>query len=94
MSLQAKFFTALLRLTYLLKARLIPETIKEDTDIFKLRKNNLKTSKKFISPPKHISFKEEKNNICTGYWIKSKNSIKYKIILYFHGGAFVMGSFD
>ncbi len=92
-SIRSRIFLFLLRNRNLLKFRLgrKPE-IDWDTSIPELREKTEKAGKMFGKLPKDIDVSSAETAKVNGEWISRNDSPEEKVILYFHGGGYVIGS--
>lgn len=91
-SFKARLFRAFMRNRHLLKGRLRPETVDRNTSIEKLRENTEEAAKRMVKPTDGISFQEAKDAPVYAEWVEPHGCSAADILLYFHGGGFVMGS--
>jgi monoterpene epsilon-lactone hydrolase len=92
-SLQSRLFLFVLRHRHLLRFQLKRRaTIDWNTSIPQLRQEAEKSSKLFGKLPKGIEVSPITIDGLSAEWIIPSRATKDKVILYFHGGGYVMGS--
>ncbi len=92
-SLQSRLFLFVLKHRHLLRFQLKRRaTIDWNTSIPRLRQEAEKTSKLFGKLPKGIEVSPVTIDGLLAEWILPSQATKEKVILYFHGGGYVMGS--
>lgn len=92
MSLRGRLVHVLLRHRHLLKGRLKSETIDCDTSIEKLRRDTDETAARMFKKIEDIVYEEASYGAVYAEWVRSETSPEDRVVLYFHGGGFVMGS--
>ncbi|MBC3900253.1 alpha/beta hydrolase fold domain-containing protein [Acetobacterium malicum] len=92
MSTKAKMMHYTMKYRHLFKGKLRPEMIDKDTSIAKLRQDCDKTAERFFKPIPGIDFKPSGYPGFYGEWIELEGAPQEKVVLYFHGGGFVMGN--
>jgi len=92
MSLKGKIFHLLLRYRHFLKGRFVAEVIDENTCIEKLRREADEMAAKLLKKIEGVSFEQANFSECYTEWAFVDHAPKDKVVLYFHGGGFVMGS--
>jgi len=92
MSFKGKLIHYALKNRHIIKGRLKPDVIDKNTSIEKLRYENDMMAEKLAKKIEGIKY--EKTNFPDFYseWVKFDGAPEEKIILYFHGGGFVMGN--
>jgi monoterpene epsilon-lactone hydrolase len=91
-SFKARLMRAFMRNRHLLKGRLTPETIDQNTSIETLRKDTDEAAKRMVKPTDGVSFQIAENAPLYAEWAKPQGCNAKDIVLYFHGGGFVMGN--
>ncbi len=91
-SFKARLMRAFMRNRHLLKGKLTPETIDRNTSIEKLRKNTEETAKRMVKPTAGVSFQTAEGAPVYAEWAEPQGCPTKDMVLYFHGGGFVMGS--
>lgn len=92
MSFKAKCFHYFLKYRHLIKGKLKAEVISTNTNIEKLRCETEKMAERLVKPIEGVTFMEAAFIEFYAEWVKVKGAPNDKVILYFHGGGFVMGS--
>lgn len=92
MTFKAKCFHLLLKYRHLLMGRLKADHITQETNIEQLRKESDQMAEKLVKPIEGISYVPAGYDACYAEWVRVENSDSKKILLYFHGGGFVMGN--
>jgi acetyl esterase/lipase len=92
MSTKAKMMHYTLKYRHFFKGQLRPEVIDKNTSIEKLRRDCDETAARFFKPIAGISYKPSDYLDFYAEWVESENAPEEKIVLYFHGGGFVMGN--
>lgn len=93
MSFKGKVFYYLLKYRHILKGNLKREIVDFNTSIEKLRTDCDETAARLVKIPPEITIKEEANfKQFYAEWVIPNNAKSEKIVLYFHGGGFVMGN--
>jgi acetyl esterase/lipase len=92
MSFKGKLVHYALKNRHIIKGRLKPDVIDKNTSIERLRYENDMMAEKLVK--KIDGIKYEKTNFPDFYseWVKFDGAPEEKIVLYFHGGGFVMGN--
>ncbi len=91
-SFKARLMRAFMRNRHLMKGRLTPETVDQNTSIAQLRKETDESAKRLVKPVDGISIHILKGAPVYAEWVEPKGCKSDKMVLYFHGGGFVMGS--
>ncbi|WP_186843714.1 alpha/beta hydrolase [Acetobacterium tundrae] len=92
MSTKAKMMYIAMKYRHLFKGQLHPEVINENTSVEKLRQNCDDTALRFFKPMEGISYIPADYSELYAEWIKVENAPEVKVVMYFHGGGFVMGN--
>lgn len=92
MSIKGKMFHILLRYRHLLKGKLIADVIDENTNIENLRRETDAMAMKLVKKIEGVRYEESSFSDFYSEWVRVDNAPKDKVVLYFHGGGFVMGS--
>jgi len=92
MSIKAKMIYITIKYRHLFKGQLRPEVINKNTSINKLRQDCDETAERFFKPILGITFKPSDYQDLYAEWVESDDASEEKVILYFHGGGFVMGN--
>jgi len=92
MSIRGRLFHVMLKNRHLLKGHLKPETITKNTSIEKLRQDTEETAAKLVKRTDDISYVQADYKALYAEWVEPRNVPRDKVVLYFHGGGFVMGS--
>ena len=91
-SFKARLLRAFMRNRHLLKGRLTPEKIDRNTSIEALRKNTDAAAKRMVKPTDGVSFQIAENAPVYAEWVMPQGCNAEDMVLYFHGGGFVMGN--
>jgi acetyl esterase/lipase len=91
-SFKARLMRAFMRNRHLMKGRLTPETIDKNTSIESLRKDTDEMAQKMFKPMEGVSFKAAENAPVNAEWAEPQGCNAQDLVLYFHGGGFVMGN--
>lgn len=92
MSIKGKMFHILLRYRHLLKGKLVADVIDENTNIENLRRETDAMAMKLVKKIEGIRYEQSAFSDFYSEWVRVDNAPKGKVVLYFHGGGFVMGS--
>ncbi|WKY48729.1 alpha/beta hydrolase [Eubacteriaceae bacterium ES3] len=92
MSFKGSIFHFILRNRHLLKGQLKPEIISKETSIEKLRADTDAAAKRLVKAHSDILFESSDFPNFYSEWVIPQSAPKDKLILYFHGGGFVMGN--
>ena len=92
MSLKGKLFHILLRYRHLLKGKIRPEIIDKNTSIEKLRRETDEMAAKLLKKIEGITYRQSAFQGFYAEWVELKDAPTDKMLLYFHGGGFVMGN--
>lgn len=92
MSFKGKMFHLLLRYRHFFKRKLVADVIDENTDIEALRRETDAMASKLVKPMEGISFHQAAFSDFYAEWVRNEYAPKDKVVLYFHGGGFVMGN--
>ncbi len=91
-SFKARLMRAFMRNRHLMKGRLTPETVDQNTSIAQLRQETDESAKRLVKPVDGISIRILEDAPVYAEWVEPKGCKPDKMVLYFHGGGFVMGS--
>ncbi len=91
-SFKARLMRGFMRNRHLLKGRLTPETVDKNTSIEALRRDTEESAKRLVKLVKGVSFQTEKDAPVYAEWVEPQGCSAEHMVLYFHGGGFVMGS--
>jgi monoterpene epsilon-lactone hydrolase len=91
-SFKARLMRAFMRNRHLLKGKLTPETVDQSTSIEKLRKDTEEAAKRMVKPTVGVSFQTAEGAPVYAEWAEPQGCNTKDMVLYFHGGGFVMGS--
>jgi acetyl esterase/lipase len=92
MSTKAKIMHLTMKYRHLFKGKLHPEVISKDTSIEKLRSDCDETAARFFKPITGVRFKTADYRACYAEWVELENAPHDRVVLYFHGGGFIMGN--
>ncbi len=92
MSIRSRIFHIVLRYRHLLKGKLKAEVINQNTSILELRKNTEEAAMRMMKAIDGITYRQAAYENLYAEWVEAENAPKDKVVLYFHGGGFVMGS--
>jgi len=92
MSIRASLFHFTLKNRHLLKGQLRADIITKDTSIEKLRAETDAAAERLIKGQRDIQFEHAAFPDFYSEWVIPQDAPEDKIILYFHGGSFVMGN--
>ncbi|WP_037372557.1 alpha/beta hydrolase [Anaerovorax odorimutans] len=92
MSIKGKIFHGIFRYRHLLKGKLTADVIDENTCIETLRRETDQAAAKMFKKIEGLSYQQADFSEFYAQWILVNHAPKDKVILYFHGGGFVMGS--
>ena len=92
MTAKAKMMHYTLKYRHLFKGQLRPEVIDKNTSIEKLRRDCDESATRFFKPIPGISFIPSDYPGVYAEWVEIENAPAKKVVLYFHGGGFVMGN--
>lgn len=92
MSIRGKLFHIILKNRHLLKGKLRPQVIDRNTSIESLRRETDKAAMKFARDIDGISYKKAEFTDFYAEWVCTNGAPSDKVVLYFHGGGFVMGN--
>lgn len=92
MSIKGKLFHVMLRYRHLLKGQLKPEVIDENTSIEKLRQDTDEMATRLIKKIEGVTYNQAEYSDLYAEWVDLENAPQDKVVLYFHGGGFVMGN--
>ena len=92
MSIRGRLFHILLRNRHLLRGKLKPSVIDQDTSIDQLRRETDEMAMKLVKTIDGISYEKAAFDGFYAEWVQLDGAPSDKIILYFHGGGFVMGN--
>jgi len=94
-SLRSRIFLTVLRNRHLLKFKLKKETAREwETSLPAVRASAAKTSKMFGKLPKGIRSAPVAIGELSAEWIEPIQADNDSVILYFHGGGYILGSIE
>lgn len=91
-SFKARMMRAFMRNRHLMKGRLTPETIDRNTSIEALRKETDESAKRLVKPVDGISIRILEDAPVYAEWVEPEGCKPDQMVLYFHGGCFVMGN--
>jgi len=92
MSIRGKLMHFMLRNRHLLKGKIRKEIIDENTSVEALRKDSNESAERLFKPIKGITYTKAEYLGCYAEWVEPLNAPADQVILYFHGGGFVMGN--
>lgn len=92
MSIKGKLVHALLRHRHFLKGKLTASVIDENTCIETLRRETEEMAAKLVKKMEGVSYEQANFTEFYAEWVLVDHAPKDKVVLYFHGGGFVMGS--
>lgn len=92
MSIRSRIFHIVLRYRHLLKGKLRAEVINQSTSIEELRKNTEEAAMRMMKPMEGVVYRQAEYPGLYAEWVEAEAAPKDKVVLYFHGGGFVMGS--
>jgi len=92
MSMKAKMMGAMMRNRHLLKGKIHREVIDQNTSIEKLRQECDEAAARFFKPLEGITYSQADYQGFYAEWVNPESAPADKVILYFHGGGFVMGN--
>lgn len=91
-SMKARLMRGFMRNRHLLKGRLTRETIDRNTSITALREQTEEMAKKLGGRTQGVSFTPAVGSPVHAEWTAPERCPDDRMVLYFHGGGFVMGS--
>ncbi len=91
-SMKARMMRSFMRNRHLLKGRLMPETVDKNTSIPALREQTEKMAARLGKQPEGVSFEPVTDSPVYAEWVIPEGCPQDRMVLYFHGGGFVMGS--
>lgn len=91
-SFKARLMRAFMRNRHLMKGKLRPQTIDRNTSIEKLRNDTQEAAKRLVKPTAGVSFHPAEGAPVFAEWAEPQGIETKNMVLYFHGGGFVMGS--
>lgn len=92
MSIKAKMMRTMIRYRHLFKGRLRSEVIDQNTSIEKLRQDCDDTAAGFFKPLEGVNYSKADYQGFYAEWVEPQSAPTDKVVLYFHGGGFVMGN--
>ena len=92
MSIRSRLIHIMMKNRHLLKGKLHREVIDKNTSIEKMRKDTDESAKRLCKPIEGIEYIEADYKNLYAEWVVPENAPKDKVVLYFHGGGFVMGN--
>ncbi len=92
MSIKGRMMHIMLRYRYFLKGKLKREVIDKSTSIDQLRRDCDKSAARLVKMPDGITFIKLDYKLFYAEWVVPAGADENKIILYSHGGGFVMGN--
>lgn len=92
MSFKGTMFHYMLKYRHLMKGKLKAEVIDENSDINLIRRESEEAAEKLVKKIEGITYEQADFQDFYAEWVKVENAPENKIVLYFHGGGFVMGS--
>ncbi|OGW36142.1 MAG: alpha/beta hydrolase [Nitrospirae bacterium GWD2_57_9] len=94
-SLRSRLFLSVLRNRHLLKFKLKKETAHDwETSLPEVRASAAKTSKLFGKLPKGLEAVPVAIGDLPAEWIQPAQDVTDRVILYFHGGGYILGSIE
>ena len=91
-SMKARLMRGFMRNRHLLKGRLTRETVDRNTSITALREQTEEMAKKLGGRTEGVSFAPAVGSPVQAEWTVPESCLDDRMVLYFHGGGFVMGS--
>ena len=91
-SCKGRLMRAFMRNRHLLKGRLTPETVDQSTSVEALRRETEESAKRLVKLMEGVSFQPAEDAPVYAEWVEPQGCDAEAIVLYFHGGGFVMGS--
>jgi acetyl esterase/lipase len=92
MSLKGKMMHYTLKYRHLLKGKLRPEVIDQHTSIEKLREDCDTSARRFFKAIPGIDYVPTDFPDFYAEWVRQEGAPMDQVVLYFHGGGFVMGN--
>lgn len=92
MSFKGRMIHFLMRYRHLLKGQLKRKVIDKNTSIEELRRKSNESASKLVKIPDGVAISQVDYKELYAEWLIPKGAEEKKLILYFHGGGFVMGS--
>lgn len=92
MSVKSRMFHVILRYRHLLQGKLRREVIDKSTSIERLRAEAEASAARLKQLPEGVRFEAADYAGCNAEWVVPVGARSDKLVLYFHGGGFVMGS--
>lgn len=92
MSIKAKMVHITMKYRHLLKRHLRPQVIDKNTSIIKLRRDCGESATRFFKSIDGVSFRPSDYPDFYTEWVEREDAPEEKVVLYFHGGGFVMGN--
>lgn len=92
MSIKGKIFHVILRYRHLMKGKLVADVIDENTSIETLRRENDEMAAKLVKKIEGENYQQANFPKFYAEWVLIDHAPKDKVVLYFHGGGFVMGN--
>lgn len=92
MSFKGRMIHFLMRYRHLLKGQLKRKVIDKNTSIEELRRKSNESASKLVKIPDGVAISQADYKELYAEWLIPKGAEEKKLILYFHGGGFVMGS--
>lgn len=92
MSFKGKAFHFLLKNRHLMKGKLRPEVITKKSSILELREDTDKMAKKLVKNIQGVNYITAAYSKVYAEWVELDSGPKEKVVLYFHGGGFVLGN--
>lgn len=91
-SFKARLMRAFMRNRHLFKGRFRPETVDQNTSIEALRRDADEAAKRLVKPTEGVSFQTAEGAPVYAEWAEPQGCNAEHMVLYFHGGGFVMGN--
>ncbi|AFA49547.1 alpha/beta hydrolase [Acetobacterium woodii] len=92
MSSKAKMMHLMMKYRHLFKGKLRREVIDENTSVVKLRQDCDDAAARFFKPVAGIKYITADYEELYAEWVELENASQDKVVLYFHGGGFIMGN--
>ena len=91
-SFKARLMRGFMRNRHLLKGRFTPETVDKSTSIEMLRKDTDEAARRLVKPLEGVSFQTAEDAPVYAEWVEPQGCSAEHMVLYFHGGCFIMGN--
>jgi len=92
MSFKAKLMHTMMKYRHLLKGHLYREVIDQNTSIEALRRECDERAERLCKPLEGVTYSATEYSGCYAEWVEPENAPTNQVVLYFHGGGFVMGN--